>query len=123
MRVPSAKAAAASEMARVVVPNEVEVVSVNGEALHAFSLMRFRERRDLLLNPGHHRLAVRLRPAYDLADEEHRIVYSDSRIIEFDAVADTRYRISFRAPGSAESSGAGEGEAPQIWIEELADLP
>ena len=118
MRGPAA--GTSNELARVVVPYEVEVLSIDDEAVQSVSLLRFRERRDLLLNPGAHRLVVRVRPTYDLADEDHRVVLSDAQVIEFEAAPDGRYRLAYRMP-SRETPHAHATPGPAVWIEELPD--
>lgn len=108
------------QMARVIVPNEIELVSIDGQAVQSLTFLRFRERRDLLLNPGPHRLVVRLRPAYDLADEDHRVLVSEARTLEFEAEAEGRYRIHYRLPGGGRPGDPAAGE-PEIWIKQIAD--
>ncbi len=108
------------ELARVIIPNEIELLSVDGQAVHGISFLRFRERRDLLLNPGPHRLVVRLRPAYDLADEDHRVLVTESRVIDFEAAPEGRYRIAYRlsGPGGSRDPAAAP---PAIWLEDVSE--
>lgn len=104
------------EHAKVRIPNQVEVLSVDGARVHTRSLLPMRESHVLLLEPGSHRLTARPRAAMDLSDEEHGVTMAAAVTLQFDVEADAVYRIVFNPDPKP-----GSDEEERMWVEVLSD--
>jgi len=107
-----------SELATVVMPEQLEVASVNGLEIEGASGMMTRGEKTLELAPGRYELLVFYRELWELGDA-HEILRSDPALFVVDAAAGGRYRLDYDRPAGIESART-MAEDFTGWVENLA---
>ena len=108
----------AAAVATIVLPEQLEVATVNGREIEGASGMMTRGDKTLELAPGRYELLVFYRELWELGDG-HEILRSDPALFVVDAAAGGRYRLDYDRP-------AGIGSARKMaqeftgWVENLA---
>lgn len=105
-------------VAEIVLPEQLEVATVNGLEIEGASGMLTKGDKTLELAPGRYELLVFYRELWELGDQ-HEVLRSDPALFVVDAAAGGRYRIDFERP-------AGIEEARELaadftgWVDNLA---
>ncbi len=108
------------EVARLAVPNAIDLYSIDGKVVHDFLLKAGASEVDLL--PGVHAVAARYDQIWFEGLDGQRAVKSGLVGIQFDARAGHRYRIAFPEPQDLENA-VKFAEHVHLWIEELGAGP
>lgn len=105
-------------VAVIIVPEALEVASVNGLEISGASGMMSKGDKTLEIAPGRYELLVFYRELWDRGDQ-HDVLKSDPALFVVDAVDGGRYRIDYTRPGNlAEARELAEDF--QGWVENLA---
>lgn len=105
-------------VAEIVLPEQLEVATVNGREIEGASGMLTKGDKTLELAPGRYELLVFYRELWELGDQ-HEVLRSDPALFIVDVAAGGRYRIDFERP-------AGVEEARELaadftgWVDNLA---
>jgi hypothetical protein len=90
-------------VASIVLPEQLEVASVNGREIEGASGMMTKGEKTLELAPGRYELLVFYRELWELGDE-HEILRSDPALFIVDAAPGGRYRLDYKRPTGVESA-------------------
>jgi uncharacterized protein YccT (UPF0319 family) len=110
---------AEDRIARLLVPEVVQVLSVDGKDLDVRAFKLFGHRQELHLLPGRHRLTARYSVVLDLESEEHELFYAAPVTLEFDAEAGRVYRVAHRT-GRLRMEGEERMMDVELWVEAAA---
>lgn len=108
----------AAAVATVVLPEQLEVVSINGVEVEGASGMLTKGDKTLELTPGRYELLVFYRELWERADQ-HDVLRSDPALFVIDAAAGGRYRVDYARPADIESARALAADFGG-WVEDLA---
>ncbi len=108
----------AAAVASVVLPEQLEVATVNGKEIEGASGMMTRGDKTLELAPGRYELLVFYRELWEQGDA-HEILRSDPALFVVDAAAGGRYRLDYDRPAGIESART-MAEDFTGWVENLA---
>ena len=105
-------------VATLVLPEQLEVASLNGVEVEGASGMLTRGDKTLELAPGRYEILVFYRELWDLGDQ-HEILRSDPALFVLEAAAGGRYRMDYERPAGLESARVLAADFSG-WIEDLA---
>jgi len=108
----------AAAVATVVLPEQLEVATINGKEIDGASGMMTRGDKTLELAPGRYELLVFYRELWELGDA-HEILRSDPALFVVDAAAGGRYRLDYDRPAGIESARMMAQDFTG-WVENLA---
>jgi len=106
----------ADKIARLMVPNAIDVYSIDGKVVYDFFLKAGKSEVQLL--PGPHSIVARYDVVWNEGSETHQIVKSGLIGMTFDAQAGHLYRIAFPEPQDV-ASAAKFADHVKLWIEDL----
>ncbi len=87
----------------IVLPEQLEVATVNGKEIEGASGMLTRGDKTLELAPGRYELLVFYRELWEWSDQ-HEVLRSDPALFVIDAAAGGRYRLDYERAGNVESA-------------------
>ncbi|NHA14975.1 DUF2057 family protein [Thioalkalivibrio sp. XN279] len=90
-------------VAAIVLPEQLEVATVNGREIEGASGMLTRGDKTLELAPGRYELVVFYRELWEWGDH-HEVLRSDPALFVVDAGAGGRYRIDYERPADVEAA-------------------
>jgi uncharacterized protein YccT (UPF0319 family) len=105
-------------VATIVLPEQLEVATVNGLEIEGASGMLTKGDKLLELAPGRYELLVFYRELWDSGDQ-HEILRSDPALFIVDAAAGGRYRLDYERPANVESARKLAADFTG-WVENLA---
>lgn len=105
-------------VATVVMPEQLEVASVNGVEVEGASGMLTSGDKTLELAPGRYELLVYYRELWDQGDQ-HEVLRSDPALFVLDAAAGGSYRIDYDRPTGVQSARELAADF-RGWIEDAA---
>jgi uncharacterized protein YccT (UPF0319 family) len=105
-------------VATIVLPEQLEVATVNGREIEGASGMLTRGDKILELAPGRYELVVFYRELWEWGDH-HEVLRSDPALFIVDAAAGGRYRLDYERPGNVGSARELAADFTG-WVENLA---
>lgn len=104
--------------ARIVLPEPLEVVSVNGLAIEGTRGMLGKGETVLEVSAGRYEVLAFYRELWERGDQ-HEVLRSDPVLFVVEAAAGRRYRLDYARPGSMEEARALAGNFSG-WVEDVA---
>lgn len=108
---------APAAVATVVLPEQLEVTSVNGVEVEGASGMLTKGDKTLELAPGRYEILVFYRELWETGDS-HDVLRSDPALFVIDAAAGSRYRVDYARPDGIDSARALTADF-RGWVEDL----
>ena len=105
-------------VATLVLPEQLEVATVNGREIEGASGMLTRGDKTLELAPGRYELLVFYRELWEWGDH-HEVLRSDPAVFVLDAAAGGRYRLGYERPVDVEAARQLATDFTG-WVENLA---
>jgi len=107
---------AADKIARLIVPNAIDVYSIDGKVVYDFMLKSGKSEVQLL--PGQHNIVARYNAIWNEGMEGHEAVKSGLVGMSFEARAGRLYQVAFPEPQDVDSAEKFADNV-KLWIEDI----